>query len=438
MMRNAVSVASWASDRLDIFGLGTDNQMYHKAWDGNNWLPSVTDWEPLGGVFNSPPAVISWANDRLDIFALGADNQMYHKAWDGVNWLPSVTGWEPLGGVFNPGIQQFPWAVILCRFKGGQGDANIEQFIRQSFAPGSGGLVKYWRDISLGAVDISNSKIFGWVELEITRIEAGGKGRTALVNEAKKAAKNAGIDVETAFFSQIAIFTHDWSRDDIDRNGPDRYNYWLDGSSDGRTVSAPPHGHSGSFLAHEMAHVHGLVHDYGADLRSAYGDPFCIMSAMNINSFNHPSINKSFGPSLCLPHLTQKGWMNLQRIHYDDGNWMTQSNGITLPLATVNDPNAPANLGVKLAYKSSRGTWDYYLEFVRPISWNQGFDDSYLLIRRIFVSGEGETSALLGKIKLPSEMNIVAEFIEPSGNVKFKVERFNSEGRIVKVTAQKL
>ncbi|MBW4662568.1 MAG: hypothetical protein KME15_28320 [Drouetiella hepatica Uher 2000/2452] len=336
------------------------------------------------------------------------------------------------------GSQQFSWAVILCSFKGGQGDASIEKFVRQAFTPGAGGLVEYWRDISLGSVDISSSKVFGWVELGITRLEAGGKGRTALVNEARKAAKNAGIDVETGFFSQIAIFTHDWSRDDIDRNGPNRYDYWLDGSSDGKTVSAPPHGHSGSFLAHEMAHVHGLSHDYAADLKTAYGDPFCIMSAMNVKSFSHSTISKPFGPSLCLPHLIQKGWIDISRVYRDDGNWMTQSSGITLPLATVNDLSARANLGIKLAYSSNRGIWDYYLEFVRPISWNQGFNDSYLLVRRMFASGEGETSALLGSIKIPSEIKVSVDFVEPLGNVLFQVEQFDTDGRIVKVTAQKL
>jgi len=32
--------------------LGTDNQMYHKAWTGTQWYPSIKDWESLGGVFN--------------------------------------------------------------------------------------------------------------------------------------------------------------------------------------------------------------------------------------------------------------------------------------------------------------------------------------------------------------------------------------------------
>jgi hypothetical protein len=101
VFNSAPAAVSRGSNRIDIFVLGSANQMYHKTWDGSAWLPSPTDWEPLGGVFNSPPAIASWGNNRLDIFALGTDNQMYHKAWDGSNWLPSPTGWDALGGVFS-------------------------------------------------------------------------------------------------------------------------------------------------------------------------------------------------------------------------------------------------------------------------------------------------------------------------------------------------
>ncbi len=53
MKQRVVAVVSWSANRLDIFGLGTDNQMYHKYWDpSTGWGPSPTDWEPLGGVFN--------------------------------------------------------------------------------------------------------------------------------------------------------------------------------------------------------------------------------------------------------------------------------------------------------------------------------------------------------------------------------------------------
>jgi hypothetical protein len=103
------SVVSWGAGRLDIFGLGTDRQMFHKAWD-NGWHPSPIGWEPLGGVFVSSPSVASWGPGRLDIFGLGTDRQMYHKAWDN-GWHPSPTGWEPLGGAFASPPVAVAWGL---------------------------------------------------------------------------------------------------------------------------------------------------------------------------------------------------------------------------------------------------------------------------------------------------------------------------------------
>src|SRR5258705_13008722 len=77
--------------------------MYPKGSALVPYPPSFPSWEPLGGVFNSPLSAVSWGVNRLDIFGLGMDNQMYHKAWDGAQWQPSVTDWEPLGGVFKIG-----------------------------------------------------------------------------------------------------------------------------------------------------------------------------------------------------------------------------------------------------------------------------------------------------------------------------------------------
>ncbi|SAL87993.1 hypothetical protein AWB67_07514 [Caballeronia terrestris] len=94
--KSSVACVSWGPNRLDIFGVGTDNQMYHKAWNGTCWLPSQREWEPLGGSFRSSPAAVSGERNRLNLIALGTDNQMYHKAWNGHSWLPSQNGWEPL------------------------------------------------------------------------------------------------------------------------------------------------------------------------------------------------------------------------------------------------------------------------------------------------------------------------------------------------------
>jgi len=121
-----------------------------------------------------------------------------------------------------------PWAVILCRFKGSAPDPAledpIEKFYREAFAPGSGGFVEYWRDATLGSIDITGSRVFGWVEVKIPRSEAGGApdsmppgpGRTGLVNYAVNAVKGQeGSDALNGFLGPIVIYTQNWSQDGI-------------------------------------------------------------------------------------------------------------------------------------------------------------------------------------------------------------------------------
>lgn len=118
---------------------------------------------------------------------------------------------------------------------------------------------------------------------------------------------------------------------------------------------------------------------------------------------------------------------------------MSQRNGITLPLAQISDPGARANLGIKLAYKNGETSWDYYLEYAKPTGWNQGLSNDFLFIRRIGPGKDvGPTPAILGSIIVPAAIGTKAQFVEPSGNVRFQVERFDPEGRIVKVSAKKL
>lgn len=84
--------------RLDVFGQGVNGNLVHKAWDGSAWLPSKTDWEDLSGQIIGVPAVASWAPNRLDIFVRGTKNAVFHKAWNGSQWVPSTSDWEDLGG----------------------------------------------------------------------------------------------------------------------------------------------------------------------------------------------------------------------------------------------------------------------------------------------------------------------------------------------------
>ncbi len=74
------AVVSWAHDRLDIFVVGTDQALYHKARAGSQWFPYTTGYDYLGGVVVGNPTVASWDHDRLDIFVVGTDGGLYHKA----------------------------------------------------------------------------------------------------------------------------------------------------------------------------------------------------------------------------------------------------------------------------------------------------------------------------------------------------------------------
>jgi hypothetical protein len=93
-----LSVVSWGTSRLDVFGVGTDNAMYHRAGDGNAWYPS--SWEYLGGSCSSPPVMITPSPNSLGIYVIGTDNALYHKWWEN-SWGPSKADWQCLGGFFH-------------------------------------------------------------------------------------------------------------------------------------------------------------------------------------------------------------------------------------------------------------------------------------------------------------------------------------------------
>jgi len=92
------AVVSWGENRLDVFVVGTNKNLYHKAWNGAAWEPSATGYDDLGGECFSAPVGASWGPNRLDIFVIGPEQNLYNKAWNGTAWEPSVTGWDDLGG----------------------------------------------------------------------------------------------------------------------------------------------------------------------------------------------------------------------------------------------------------------------------------------------------------------------------------------------------
>ena len=89
-------------DAFHLFGLNTESQMLHKYWDHDKWYPSQTEWQFLGGRFASSPAAAGFGS-TVHVVGLGTDNQMWHRV--GFVWTPGAVGWpfqwEPLGGTFS-------------------------------------------------------------------------------------------------------------------------------------------------------------------------------------------------------------------------------------------------------------------------------------------------------------------------------------------------
>jgi len=70
-------------DRTELFILGTDRQFYHKyelrdsetTKEGEEW----SGWLTLGGKFRGGPSVVRSSDGRLEVFGRGADNAIWHK-----------------------------------------------------------------------------------------------------------------------------------------------------------------------------------------------------------------------------------------------------------------------------------------------------------------------------------------------------------------------
>lgn len=95
------SAVSWGGDRLDLFVVGLDGQLFHRA--GSTYGP-WSWWESLGGTLTASPAVLSFASNTLQVFGRGADGQLSTMGWTGTAW----TSWSPVGGQ----LASAPGAVV--------------------------------------------------------------------------------------------------------------------------------------------------------------------------------------------------------------------------------------------------------------------------------------------------------------------------------------
>ena len=85
--------------RLQVFIVGTNNQLYYKTQSAPNSNTWSSAWTSLGGGIkaDTSPAVARNGDGRLQVFIVGTNSQLYYKtqtAAAGSSW----SGWSPLGG----------------------------------------------------------------------------------------------------------------------------------------------------------------------------------------------------------------------------------------------------------------------------------------------------------------------------------------------------
>ncbi|HZG92446.1 MAG TPA: hypothetical protein VEZ42_19735 [Pseudonocardia sp.] len=130
------AVVSWGPGRLDVFARGTDDRLWHRAFDGARWW----DWTSLGGSLRSAPAVASWSAGRLDVVVRGSDGALWHRAFDGTRWWD----WASRGGALTSGPAAVSWSA-----------GRLDLFVRgpdeglwhQAFGDG-----RWWGWVPLGGV----------------------------------------------------------------------------------------------------------------------------------------------------------------------------------------------------------------------------------------------------------------------------------------------
>lgn len=135
---------------MDVYANdGFSGNVSHKWWDGQQWGPSSSELELLGGNVSSAPAAVSWGQDRMDIFATSAEGVLYHKYFDGSSWQPSGSDFESLAVGFDP------WhSITACAW----GPGRLDVF---GLGPNKNVLHKYWDGSSWQPVDSSTDNLGG-------------------------------------------------------------------------------------------------------------------------------------------------------------------------------------------------------------------------------------------------------------------------------------
>lgn len=108
----AVQTSSIDRNRYDIFGIDTDNNLSHQAWNGTSGTP----WVKHFGPFVSAPIVTSWSSNRFEVFSVNYNGRVLHQARTEGSWLPAISQGDNLGGLFID-LDDIDWNIVSEAFE---------------------------------------------------------------------------------------------------------------------------------------------------------------------------------------------------------------------------------------------------------------------------------------------------------------------------------
>ena len=327
--------------------------------------------------------------------------------------------------IFNKNLPK-PWAVILCKFNDKPAfEPHPASFYRERFTEagaGQGTEFDYFRQVSYGAVDMTGTKVFGWLPMpshstrELAALKYPARGRNTIANWGIDVAKANRIDL-SAFYGVMVVFN---SQTDSGASGSHQVVFGYNGAD-----------WSPTFNFHEIGHGFDLNHSWSARPDVEYGDRWDIMSAMNVYTFNN-SLGQGTGPGMNAFNLKQLGAITAPRI------W-TVANGrssATVTLAALNRPEAGGYLmaSVPPAVGSALKT-AYIVEFRQKRGWDAGIPADTVLVHEVRENG---TCYLLSRIERTDagavEVLAGQQFSVPERSLTVSVSSFDSAAGTAKVT----
>lgn len=286
------------------------------------------------------------------------------------------------------------FGVFLCNLKDSPDPTPLsrEKYV-EAFLTGAESLNQYWKDNSVGKLNIDGSQIFGWLQINMTVEEF----REAIIlrdpkNNDKVTMKDGNgnvIGFQRSRASAIRIMQGQFN---ITQND-NKYEYlgnsfdyiigiFADDIDDGGNAESIIAGNSiyskqgiasHTFWAHEMAHAmfdsQRVHHSFslatssaGTEVATLYDNQSDIMSAESVWSSNH-DILLDCGPNMCSVYREALGWIPQQRIAE-----INIGNRISTELEIVSRSHPETN-GLELIKIPAYGL---YIEFVTKEKWDRG------------------------------------------------------------------